>query len=308
MQSWVRNANDWGANENVDDELRAELQNALHQWFTKVMPDTTRLHQSDRRKATQLQQHLELIVAYVKCEPASENGVPLPSLLASSFREHIAEILLQLMTKPATEYGRRMEWHTDPATLVGTTEKVVFKYPFTFRLPLLPVECQLLRKLACSDTDELYHLSKLIIQKVGKSAPKAEDKEHLSKDVVRPWLSEAVSRGKQPQSPLSYFRCVQDMFNLGVDPSSAFGSCLTQAAVVSSQQRSRGLQHFLAESDKISLLHESLQGQYKNAVVTKIHLQLQCATNVAELDRISEEILRGLCTQHGQVALSAKDT
>ena len=309
LQSWMSGATDWDTSENLEEETRAELEDGLHQWFTKVMPDIN----SFRPKATFLQQHLELIVAHVQCEAVDENLVVLPEFLAASFRVHVADMLLEILLKSNWGNGKKSDWNTDLVSLVQTTKGVVLNYPFTFMLPLLPVECRLLLKLASSETDDLYNLSKLIIQKVGghysDENPNSEDVEHLTKDVLRPWLLASTKRGKQPQSysPLSYFRCVEDILNLGVESSSILGRCLTRAAVASSQQQSRGLQHFLAEVEKIGQLHDSLQMQYKSAVVNMIHWQLQSTPNVAELDRISEQILRNLCTQHGQGVLSAKE-
>jgi hypothetical protein len=310
LQSWMSGATDWDKTENLEEETRAELEDGLHQWFTKVIPDAN----SFRQKTTFLQQHIELIVASVQCEAVDDNLVVLPGFLAASFRVHVAEMLLEIMLKSTWGNGKKSDWNTvDLLSLVETTKGIVLNYPFTFMLPLWPVECRLLLKLASSETDDLYNLSKLIIQKVGghysDEILNPENVERLTKDVLRPWLLASIKRGRQPQSysPLSYFGCVQDIFNLGVKPSSVLGRCLTQAAVTSSQQQSRGLQNFLAEVEKISQLHESLQVQYKSAVVNMIHLQLQSAPNVADFDRISEQILRGLCTQQGQGVLTAKE-
>lgn len=90
-----------------------------------------------------------------------------------------------------------------------------------------------------------------------RSDPKPEDEEYLTKDVLRLWLLASVNRG-QSYFPLSYFIFVQDIFNLGVIPSSVFGRCLTEAAAALSQ-RFRGLQHVLAESKKISQVQDKLQ-------------------------------------------------
>ena len=147
-------------------------------------------------------------------------------------------------------------------------------------------------------------MSKLVIQKAGEIETESES---LTKEVLRPWLMASVKRGRSSYSPLSYFRCVQDILNSGVTAESVLGRCLTQAAVASSQQQSRGLHNFLAEVENISQLHELLQVQFKSAVVTMIHVQLQSAPNAADLDRISEQILRGLCSHHGHGVLTAKE-
>ena len=310
LDAWVRGAKDWDATENMEEEIRSGLRESLDEWFAKFLPQNNSFK---RRPASVVQQHLEIIVAEVYYTGSSP--MCLPDFLEGRYRQQVVAMLLEVISNQGwdSESSRSGNRKSENLSFIETARRVILDCPYTFRIPLLPVETRLVLKLAAAENDEIHNLGKSAILKIGKQFSVAnndpKDVEDLSKSVLRPWILASVKRGKYQQilSPLAFFAAAQELLELSNHSLGGMEECLISAAVASSQQQSRGLHLFLAEAGRTSQLHPKLQDHYRSAVVSMIQKQLQSVVTFSEVDRIGEQVLQALCSQSSDGALMAKE-
>lgn len=310
LDVWARGAKDWDATDNMEEEIRSALRESLDEWFAKLLPQNNSFK---RRPASVVQHHLEVIVAEVYYTGSSP--LCLPDFLEGTYRQQIVAMLLEVISNQGwdSESSRSGNRKSENLSFIETARRVMLDCPYTFRVPLLPVETRLVLKIAAAENDEIHNLGKSAILKIGKQFSGAnndpKDVEHLSKSVLRPWILASVKRGKNQQSlsPLAFFAAAQELLELSNHSLGGIEECLISAAVASSQQQSRGLHLFLAEAGRTSQLHPKLQDHYRSAVVGMIQKQLQSVVTFAEVDRIGEQVLQALCSQSADGAVMAKE-